>query len=160
MASFSEKFANLLEYVGVRSNSYYHASTPKAYDPEDPLPYFVDESMRGNYSGPFDDRGLPLYNSDGNLVYLPVFLCFWGLGQLDIYRETKEQSHIDNFVKVVRWLTVNQRPQGDWISTVSMPKFGLTGPHPSAMVQGLAISCLVRGYHITSEDELLQAAIA
>ncbi len=159
MSSLSEKIANLLEYAGVRSASYYHAHTPKAYDANDPLPYFVDESRRADYRGPHDDNGLPLYVYGGKPIYLPVFLCFWGLGHLDLFRKTSRQEHLDNFLKVVGWLTQNQRAEGDWLTPTPMKKFGLLKPFPSAMVQGLAVSCLVRGYHIANDQPLLHSAV-
>ena len=154
-----EKISNLLEYAGVRSSSYYHASTPPTYDPENPLAYYVEESPRAYYNGPFDDIGLPLYRYEGRLHHLPVFLCFWGLGHLDIYRRDRNEEALAKFLNVARWLAQEQNDDGVWLSETPMPKFGLIDPFPSAMNQGLAISCLCRAYLVTNEAEFLQKAV-
>jgi hypothetical protein len=61
-------------------------------------------------------------------------------------------------MKVCQWLEHNQTEDGTWISPTQMKKFGLFKPFPSAMVQGLAMSCLCRAYHLTGQNDLLDKA--
>ena len=160
MSTLKEKISNLMEYAGVRSGSYYHASTPSTYDPDKPLCYYVDESARANYVGPHDPKGLPLYVFDDQPIYLPVFLCFYGLGQLDLYRAGRTEDNANRFLQVCRWLLENQTTDGTWLTSTPMKKFGLYRPFPSAMVQGLAISCLCRAYLLTNDTRYQHAAAA
>lgn len=159
MSTLKEKISNLMEYAGIRSGSYYHASTPSTYDPDKPLCYYVDESARAHYDGPHDAQGLPLYVYSGRPLYLPVFLCFYGLGQLDLYRANRTENNANRFLQVCRWLMENQSTDGAWLTSTPMVKFGLHRPFPSAMVQGLAISCLCRAHLLTNDDRYRQAAV-
>jgi len=160
MSSFGERFANLMEYAGIRSSSYFHAATPCTYSPDDALAYFVDESRRAEYTGPVGAQGLPLYIHEGKGILLPVFLCFWGLGHLELYRQNQAEKNLLNFLRTARWLAENQTEAGVWLTQTPMVKFGLLQPFPSAMVQGLAISCLRRAFLMTGEDEYMERSAA
>lgn len=160
MAIISEKLANLMEYAGFTSRNYSHARTPCTYSAGDPLAYFVDESRRAAYNGPFDAAGLPLYVYKGTGIYLPVHICFWGLGHLEIYRQKGADENLENFSRATRWLAENQTDSGVWLTRTHKRKFGLMQPFPSAMAQGLAISCLCRFFKITGDREYLQRAVA
>lgn len=160
MINLSEQIANLSEYFGIRSRHYYHAHTPSTYDPADPLAYYVDETGRAAYDGPFDSNGLPLYVDSGSPVYLPVFLCFWGLGHFEIYRRNKNEDSLARFLKIANWLVANQNRDGIWLNPLPNRKFGLLKPYPSAMVQGLAISCLCRAGKLTNDRKYIDSAIA
>ena len=160
MINLSEQIANLSEYFGIRSRHYYHAHTPSTYDPLDPLAYYVDETDRAGYERKFDGDGIPLYVDSGLPVYLPVFLCFWGLGHLEIYRKNKSEDSLSRFLKLADWLVANQNGDGIWLNPLPNRKFGLLKPYPSAMVQGLAISCLSRAGKITSESRYQNASTA
>jgi len=160
MINLSEQIANLTEYFGVRSQHYYHASTPSTYDPTDPLTYYVDETQRAAYDRRFDSSGVPLYVVAGSPVYLPVFLCFYGLGHLELYRQQKIEESLARFLKIADWLADNQNPEGIWLNPLPNRKFGLLKPFPSAMIQGLSISCLCRAGIVTGNGRFLEAALA
>ncbi len=160
MINLSEQIANLAEYFGLRSRHYYHAGTPSTYDPSDPLAYYVDKTRRAAYDRCFDSSGIPLYVDSGSPVYLPVFVCFYGLGHLEIYRKQKTEESLARFLKIANWLVQNQDRDGVWLSPLPNRKFGLLKPFPSAMNQGLGISCLCRAGIVTGEKRYLDAAAA
>ncbi|PWB75288.1 hypothetical protein C3F09_02705 [candidate division GN15 bacterium] len=160
MINLSEQIANLSEYFGVRSTHYYHASTPSTYDPADPLVYYVDESARAAYTRRFDAQGIPLYVEGRSAVHLPVFLCFYALGHLEIYRKQKNDESLARFLKIADWLAANQNGDGVWLNPLPNRKFGLHQPSPSAMIQGLAISCLHRAAMVADNRRFHEAAAA
>lgn len=158
MAGIKETAANLFEYAGIRSKNYYHSTTEPAYDPDDLLAYYLNQSRRADYAGPFDSGGIPLYVYQGRADHLPVLIGFYALGNLERYRRDKAEPNLEAFLKVADWLTSSQQADGTWRSNFSMPRFGLKPGFPSAMVQGVAISCLVRGYKLSGKEVHLEAA--
>jgi heparosan-N-sulfate-glucuronate 5-epimerase len=158
MTRFRENLDNLLEYFGKRSRNYSHSGTAVVYDPNDPLAYYLDPSPRVDYPGPYDSDGIPLYVRKDVTDYLPVNVCIWALGHLERYRQTKNENCRSQFLKAVRWLISHQSNEGVWLTHFSMSRFGLHKPFPSAMVQGLSISCLIRAFLLTEEPEFLDRA--
>jgi len=158
MARIGENLFNLLEYFGVRSESYYHSCPAVSYDPDDPLAYYLDQSQRAQYQGPFDDSGVPLYPYGDQLVYLPVHIIPYALGQLEIHRQSGEERGLENFKNCVDWLDESQLADGAWLMPIPSRRFGLNGPWRSAMVQGLGISCLVRAAQVFDEGCYLDSA--
>jgi hypothetical protein len=159
MARFRENLANLLEYAGIRSKNYYHAPAAPTYDPDDPLSYYLEQSHRADYHGPFDDDGVPLYVSRGITGYLPVLLCAYALGHLARYRKSRSEENLAAFDNIVHWLVKEQNAKGVWLTRFPAKKYGLFDPFPCAMVQGLAISCLVRAFLITRQKEYIDFAV-
>jgi len=154
-----EKLDNLLEYFGFRSKNYYHTEPRISYDPDNPMAYYLDQSQRANYPGPFDSNGIPLYVSKGKTGYLPVFICTWALGQLETFRQKATEENRTKFMKAVDWLVSQQNDDGVWLTDFQMDKFGLYEPFPCAMVQGLAISCLTRAFLMTNKSVFLDRAV-
>ncbi len=152
MGAFSVKLANLLEYAGVHSKDYYHTGTRVVYDPDDPLTYYLDETERAHYSGPFDAGGVPKYVVGGRSHYMPVLISFYALGHLELYRRSGTEDHHSTFVKMADWFVTRQNKSGAWLTSFPMKKFGLPSGSPSAMIQGLAISTLVRAFHVTGRQ--------
>jgi heparosan-N-sulfate-glucuronate 5-epimerase len=159
MNNLSEKLSSLAEYAGIRSRNYFQATTIPTYDPGDPMAYYLDESARASYDH-LDATGLPLYVEEGPPIYLPVFLCFYALGQLQLYRNQSSDASRVQFLRVADWLAKNQDQNGVWLSPLPSPKFGLTRPYPSAMTQGLAISCLCRAARLTGDSSYRRSAEA
>jgi len=158
MAGIRETASNLLEYAGVRSKNYYHSATVPSFDPDDPLAYYLDQSFRSGYGGPFDAEGIPLYVFQDKGDYLPVLIGFYALGHLERYRCDKSDESLGKFLKVADWLVSTQAADGTWRSSFAMPRFKLPPGIPSAMVQGVAISSLVRGHIVTGKAAYLESA--
>ncbi len=158
MAGIKETASNLLEYFGIKSGSYYHASTRPTFDPDDLLAYYLDQSLRADYTGPFDGDGVPLYVFRDHQDYLPVLIGFYALGHLEQYRQNRSDENRAIFLKVADWFVSHQEADGTWRSDFAMPRFKLPPRIPSAMVQGVAISCLVRAHLVAGTADYLEAA--
>ncbi len=159
MAGIKETAANLLEYVGIRSRNYYHSETKPSYDPDDLMAYYLDQSHRADYDGPYDRQGVPLYSFRGEEFYLPVMIGFYALGHLERFRQRGSERQRDTFLRVTDWFVTDQEDDGTWRSEVPMPRFNLPPRIPSAMVQGVAMSCLVRANLLTENTAYLDAAL-
>ncbi len=159
MARTKEKLGNLLEYFGIRSRSYYHSETEVTYDSEKPLVYYLDQTRRAAYPGPYDPDGLPLYVNKGVTYYLPVLICSYALGHLEICGQKASAESLSRFLTAVDWLVSQQDSQGVWLTNFPMEKFGLLKPYPCAMVQGLGISCLTRAFLTTNDETFLESAV-
>ncbi len=159
MSGFGEKLASLSEYLGLNSSSYYHKPTPVSYEPNDPTAYYLDQSARAAYKGPFDKNGVPMYPHTGGIDYLPVHIILYALGHLELYRRNKTGESLNRLLQSANWLVASQQPDGSWLSPFGMPKFGLPGPWRSAMTQGMAISLLLRAREFTSDDHYTESAV-
>lgn len=143
---------DLGEYFGRRPTDYYHSRPEVAYDPNDPLPYYLDQRQRADYDGPTDDDNVPLYAAGGNLTRLPVHITLWALGQLEHYRRDGQQDRLEKCRPALDWLVKSQTDDGAWLSEVPMKRYRLEGSWRSAMAQGLAISTLLRAAHLRAGD--------
>lgn len=158
MSNLREKINNLSEYFGIRSASYYHAETPARYDPADFLIYYIDESGRVDYPGPYDENHLPMYIYKGQKYYFPILSCLCSLAHLERYRRESDEKDRQFFLNISRWLIETQKENGVWLNDLPMKKFHLVKSWPSAMMQGLGISCLTRANQLTGNPEYLEYA--
>lgn len=122
------------------------------------MQYYLDHSARVEYGGPFDDQGVPLYPYKGSLIHLPVHLMLFGLGMIQNLGETSTEDRLSGIKAVADWLVANQAGDGCWLTPVPMRQFNLLQPWRSAMIQGLAISCLMRAYRLLGDDRYIVAA--
>lgn len=159
MASFKENLDNLLEYLGVSSTSYSHSARRVSYDPKEPLAYYLGQAPRADYRGPFDAQGIPLYVRKDRTDYLPVHVCFFALGHLEQYRRIGSEENLSKFLRVAEWIVAQQNSDGLWLTPFPMKKFGLCQPFPSAMVQGLVISCLSRAFVVSGDPRFVESAV-
>jgi heparosan-N-sulfate-glucuronate 5-epimerase len=158
MGILKEKFSNFAEYFGVRSSSYYHAETPANYDPSDFLAYYIDESGRADYPGPYDDDNIPMYLQDGQPYYFPILTCLCALAHLERYRRNDDENDRQFFLNVNKRLISDQNEEGAWLIDLPMKKYNLQPGWSSAMMQGLGISCLTRAHRLTGNMEYLEQA--
>jgi heparosan-N-sulfate-glucuronate 5-epimerase len=159
MMILKDKIYNLLEYVGIRSRSYSHSPALKSYDPDDILPYYLNQTKRADYFGPFDASGIPLYKVKRKFVYFPIFISMYALGHLELYRCNATDENLSIFKKNIDWFVLNQNESGEWLTNIKVKKFDILRPWPSAMTQGLAISCLVRAFKVIGDDRYVDCAI-
>ncbi|MEK7774451.1 MAG: D-glucuronyl C5-epimerase family protein [Candidatus Zixiibacteriota bacterium] len=147
-----------LEYFGVRSRSYFHNETISTYKALDPLAYYTAQIGRAHYNGVCDEKGIPLYRIGSESGHLPVQVAFWALGNFEHWRESKDESALAKVQLAAEWFVANQKSGGLWLTPFSSKRFGLDRDHQSAMVQGLAISTLLRANSVISNQRLLSAA--
>jgi hypothetical protein len=153
MGKVWQNVANLLEYLGLRSPSYFHTVPDYNYVPDDILAYYLDMTPRADYPGPFDADGLPLLLSGGKTVMFPTHLIMHALGHLERHRRQPSEEHLDIIRKAADWLVNAQQEDGSWTVDIPNRSFNLAPPFRSAMVQGLAMSLLTRATILLGRDE-------
>jgi heparosan-N-sulfate-glucuronate 5-epimerase len=159
MSTAGQNLSNLLEYVGLRSRSYYHSVPEPIRDFSDPLAYYVDFSSRANYNGPFDQSGLPLMADPTNPRTFPTHLAIFALANLELYRRNRTEENLNRVRICAEWFKANQESDGAWLSTFPKQEFGLKPPFRSAMIQGLAISALCRMSRALDDNACLETAV-
>lgn len=115
--------------------------------------YPVSMDVKADYPGQLDEEGVPVvfWGRDGRPSPSPVNIILYGLGSHDIFIRTRDQRYHRQFVSVLHWLKNHSAPLGKgigWPCQVDMSFYGLKGPWSSSIVQGLALSLLVRGYQL------------
>ena len=158
MTSFNDKVSNLLEYIGIHSKSYSHTLSVCTYDPEDVMPYYLDQSRRANYAGLTDQTGIPLYDLGMGPEYFPTFIGLHALGHLELYRQYNQEENLRAAINTANWFVDTQNGKGAWLTHTDFKRYGMLAPWPSAMAQGLAISSLMRVYSITDQAKYLETS--
>jgi heparosan-N-sulfate-glucuronate 5-epimerase len=159
MSTAGQNLANLLEYVGIRSRSYYHSVPAPIQDFSDPMAYYVDFSSRANYTGPFDQSGLPLMADPKNPRPFPTHLAIYALAHLELYRRGHTEENLNRARICAEWFKANQQSDGAWLSTFAKREFGLKPPFRSALIQGLAISALCRLAQLLGDSKCFDTAV-
>lgn len=110
----------------------------------------------------FDDQMLPMLRGYEQ-KYWPVTVVQYGLLNYNFFLTYKDKLYRDIFLRVCDWLVDNISDKGIWeyhikynckvVDEEIMPPFG------SAMMQGEAISLLVRGHYLTNDEKYLDCAV-
>jgi len=56
----------MLNYFGSNLKKYSTYPAFCTYDPSDPIKYYLSQSRRAFFDGPFDGQGIPLFNNKGD----------------------------------------------------------------------------------------------
>lgn len=141
--------------------SYWHGATGLgiSFRPGELRDYYRDYSPKVHWKGAVDELQLPLVQEpDGKPFHSPVVLTQKALGHWSCWLIGREspKKHLENFLELARWLVRAQESQGSW-DIPSMHKPIFTVPY-SALVQGQAVSVLVRAFSVTSEGMYLEVA--
>ena len=98
--------------------------------------------------------------------YNPINISIFALGNHALYLDTGEKAYRDALMTQTKWLVDNQqvfhygaRRGRGWEANYYYFAYSTTPPWRSAMIQGLAISALLRAYHQTDEKDYLEAAL-
>lgn len=132
---------------------------PANYDPDNRLTYYLDFSQRAKSDIRLDDKGIPVYEHKGQVSKHPVYAMLYALGRCEIYRNTKDSNAKQSLLLIADWLISTQDESGGWKSSVTMPKFGLNHSFYSALIQGLAISTLVRANLLNQHEKYIESAL-
>lgn len=101
-----------------------------------------------------ESDALPLLDTDGKKVEMPVAIFQFGLGAYDMFLQTNEAIYHKKFMQTVKWAMSHQDEQGRWDTF-----FYVYPEHPyGAMSQGEGASLLLRAYANTGKREYLDAA--
>lgn len=111
-----------------------------------------------------DEAGVPCHVSRTFETYNPAYVAWYGLLRLERWLHGTDPAGQAAFRTQLQWLTTHaQRWDGGgivWPLTFDWRegRADLRAPWLSAMVQGLAMSALVRGYRLTGDARLLDLA--
>ncbi len=119
--------------------------------------YFNDLTMKTEWRGPTDEKGIPLnLREDGNTVYFTTTVVQKALGHWDKWLLSHDAKEKEAFLMICNWLVKNQDKLGGW---PLWPQVRLSLPSPySAMTQGESVSALVRAWYLTRDEMYLSAA--
>jgi len=139
-----------------RRGDYYHLPQPKgAYMAKDAIKgYYNDLRLKAYWKGERDEEGIPIsVTSQGRKPYFPVTITQFALGHYDLWLETGDQRHLEEFLKAADWLLSSQDEQGGW-DVFGQLSMDVISPY-SAMAQGQAISVLLRAFLETKNEKYL-----
>ena len=134
-------------------------------DTESIGPYYMLFHKKAEYEGHTDKNGIPMLDYQGaiGLQYNPIAIAQWGLGNYNIWHESKSESHYKNYIKCADWL-VDNLEENSYGLKVWMHYFDfeyrdtLKSPWYSGLAQGQGISVLVRAYKETHQEKYKKAA--
>jgi heparosan-N-sulfate-glucuronate 5-epimerase len=139
--------------------SYYHApqGLGKAFHTNALKGYFNDLTGKTKWKGLLDSEGIPICQLiDGSIKYFPTTIIQKALGHCDLFIISKDNDEFEQFIKICNWLIKSQDERGGWVIK-DKEKFE-QAPRYSAMVQGEAISALVRAWKYTDNAHYIEAA--
>lgn len=108
-----------------------------------------------------DGDGIPVHRSRTLRTYNPAYVAWYALTSLERWLREDNAEGRRIFLRQVNWLETHAVQRADhsvvWPLTFDWQEgaCALKAPWISAMVQGLVISSLVRGYRLTGERRLL-----
>ena len=127
--------------------------------------YYMLFAQKADYSGPHDSAGIPMLNYHGKigLQYNPVAIAQWGLGNYNLFCQTKSDERKKRFLAASDWLCSQLEPNshGTWTWNHHFDweyRSPLKAPWYSALAQGQGISLLVRAYRETGAAAYLETA--
>ena len=120
--------------------------------------YYMTFHNKADYDGYYDKNGIPMLNYRGHigLQYNPIAIAQYGLGNYNLWCDTKDDSRYNKFIKSANWL-VNNLEQNVHNLWVWMHHFDfeyrdiLKAPWYSGLAQGQGISVLLRAYKETND---------
>src|SRR5689334_1330082 len=127
------------------------------------LPYPVDMSPfllappRGN-----DTLDTPFHASGGAVIHDPTKLVQYALAHWNQYLISRSEHYRDVFLLEARWLIAHTVRIGEdalgWPVYPAQPELPTQHPALSAVVQGCALSVLVRAYQLTQDNVFMEVA--
>lgn len=128
--------------------------------------YYNDLTAKAQpFSGPQSPLGVPLERlRPGSYALHPVTVCQVALGWHERWISEKSDGHLEQFLMLTDWLVHNQCSRfgvgGVWPVPYPVDVYRLPAGWISALVQGQAVSALVRAYRATGNVKYLAAAEA
>lgn len=168
---YVNKLNMLLDFVGSYfidnyKYDYWHCPHPnsKRINEGD---YIIDFRYKTNYSGPFDENGVPLLDLKSQhwaknqaIVYSSVIVSQYALGFYSLYLENKNTEYLEIFVSMADSLISTSKKLIIKNANIRILYMDLgNGLTISGMAQGQAISVWCRAYNITKNYSYLSAAL-
>jgi heparosan-N-sulfate-glucuronate 5-epimerase len=127
--------------------------------------YYMQFDEKADYPGHYDSAGIPMldYHGQIGLQYNPIAIAQWGLGNYNLFCQTKEQARGKKFLTAANWLCAHLETNSQGIRVWNHHfdweyRSPLKAPWYSALAQGQGISLLVRAYRETGIAAYLEAA--
>jgi heparosan-N-sulfate-glucuronate 5-epimerase len=116
--------------------------------------YPLSMDIKADYPGQLNDEGVPIVFLDTMCSASPVTVILYGLGSHDAFLNTGNDRYLRQMMRALHWLE-NHRVALDhgigWPYPEDLPVYGLKSPWFSAVVQGFALSLLVRAIQLDSQ---------
>lgn len=126
---------------------------------------YYEDLIHKTYTGreQLSREGVPLVKlGSGSYALHPVTVCQVALGWYERWLDHHYEADLSRFLVLADWLVRNQAMRdgigGVWPVPYPVPTLGLRSQWVSALVQGQAISVLVRAAHATGREQYLVAA--
>lgn len=143
----------------VLGRSYFHKpqGLGNAFEPGELAGYFNDLTAKTQWTGEIDNEGIPVnILVNGRKIYFATTIVQKALGHWDCWLLGEDDSHKEEFLRLCRWLLVQQDKNGGWPVWSTL---GLSTASPySAMTQGECISAFVRAWKLTGDSEFVKGA--
>lgn len=127
--------------------------------------YYNDlKAKTQKFDGPCSIDGVPLVDSgsSNDFVLHPVTVCQVALGWHERWIEEGSDFALERFMVLATWLLNNQTDfhgvEGVWPIPLAIPDYHLAAQWISALVQGQALSVLVRAYRASGDETYLNSA--
>ncbi len=127
--------------------------------------YYMRFSEKADYPGQYDAAGVPLldYHGQIGLQYNPIAIAQWGLGNYNLFQDSRSQDRQKRFLVASDWLCANleKNRSGVWVWNHRFDweyRSPLKAPWYSGLAQGQGISLLVRAHQETGKAAYLDAA--
>lgn len=125
---------------------------------------FSADSIKGYYNNMtekvtkmpelLDSEDLPLLETEGKKVEMPVAIFQYGLGAYDLYLQSKDEKYKKKFNQTVKWAEDHLDEKGRWNNF-----FYVYPENPyGAMAQGEGVSLLLRAFVQTQDEKYLVMA--
>lgn len=122
--------------------------------------YYLTLSQKGNYSGPFDSKGIPLLNYLGDIgvQYNPTAIAQYALANYNL-AQNPQDIYFQKFLLGADWLANNLRvsPEGVYLWPYNFDFYIMKAPWYSGLAQGEGLSVLVRAYAATGKKQYQEA---
>jgi hypothetical protein len=110
--------------------------------------------IKADYPGQLNDEGVPIVFLDTGPSVSPATVILYGLGSHDAFLNTGYKRYQRQMMRTLQWLEKHCVPLGHgigWPNREDLPVYGLKSPWFSGVVQGFALSLLVRGSQLDSQ---------
>jgi len=128
-------------------------------------PYYMLFHKKAKYNGHTDKNGIPMLDYQGSigLQYNPIAIAQWGLGNYNIWHETKSENEFKKFLNCANWLVENLEENNHgykvWMHHFDFEyRDTLKSPWYSGLAQGQGISVLARAYKETNIEKYKNSA--
>lgn len=127
--------------------------------------YYMTFAEKAGYSGPFDERGIPLLDYHGRIgrQYNPIAIAQYGLGNYNLWKRAGDSVRREKFFCIADWLRehleTNAKGLAVWNHHFDWEyRQTLKAPWYSGLAQGQGISVLLRAYKESGESSYLETA--